>query len=358
MEVPCYTDSKIEEFSDRIQRLKQEYRAYLHKLRRLEPDVNPQSWSDRPYANRKRQAADATQVVGDEGDNSEEPVRKSSENSSKVQNFVPISTPVLHNMPRVLCKQYGFEKPPPVLWNANPETEDQPLDFHPSNNLAICDGRVAGLGREGAEHLSSNTNDQPSRFRPPGSLAPSDGVHRENTDDSEGVLPELNNQPLGFGQNRTAMIRDCTGSVGKDDGKHICEKQSQVHSCEPSKVSSRNTFDRTADKGVNRSQAISLSGEEKDRITSSHFYVSKESLERNLNEAETASSNSPVHLPLSVKPTVGMPVSGSCNEKNSSTVMSGDGDELNVVLVVKKVDSSSSFNVLNLDYSDSSDESL
>ena len=59
MEVPCYTDTKIEEFTDRIHRLKQEYRAYLRKLRSLEPDISAASWADRPYANRKRQAGSA-----------------------------------------------------------------------------------------------------------------------------------------------------------------------------------------------------------------------------------------------------------------------------------------------------------
>ena len=60
MEVPCYTDGKIQEFSDQIQRLKQEYRAYLRKLRALEPDISAASWADRPYTNRKQHAGSAT----------------------------------------------------------------------------------------------------------------------------------------------------------------------------------------------------------------------------------------------------------------------------------------------------------
>lgn len=63
MEVPCYTDGKIQEFSDQIHRLKQEYRAYLRKLRALEPDISAASWADRPYANRKRQAGRTTAGV-------------------------------------------------------------------------------------------------------------------------------------------------------------------------------------------------------------------------------------------------------------------------------------------------------
>ena len=40
-------------------------------------------------------------------------------------------------MPSVV-NQYGFEKPAAVVWNVNPETEDQPLQFGPPKTLAIC----------------------------------------------------------------------------------------------------------------------------------------------------------------------------------------------------------------------------
>ena len=42
-------------------------------------------------------------------------------------------------MPSIV-NQYGFEKPAPVVWNVNPETEDQPLQFGPPKTLAICHG--------------------------------------------------------------------------------------------------------------------------------------------------------------------------------------------------------------------------
>jgi hypothetical protein len=56
MEVTCYSDRKIEEFKERIQQLKGEYRAYLHKLRVLEPSASAASWSSRPYVGQKRRA--------------------------------------------------------------------------------------------------------------------------------------------------------------------------------------------------------------------------------------------------------------------------------------------------------------
>ena len=54
MEVPCYTEGKISEFTDQIQKLKGEYRAYLHKLRALDPGQSSASWSTKPYGARKR----------------------------------------------------------------------------------------------------------------------------------------------------------------------------------------------------------------------------------------------------------------------------------------------------------------
>ena len=76
--------------------------------------------------------------VAEEADSSgERPEEKVSPSSGSIQNFVPISTPVLQHMPSIV-NQYGFEKPAPVVWNVNPETEDQPLQFGPPKTLAIC----------------------------------------------------------------------------------------------------------------------------------------------------------------------------------------------------------------------------
>lgn len=54
MEVPCYPEKKLEEFSKRIRELKHEYTAFLRKLKTLEPDTDNISWNNRPYSCRKR----------------------------------------------------------------------------------------------------------------------------------------------------------------------------------------------------------------------------------------------------------------------------------------------------------------
>lgn len=153
MEVPCYTDSKVEEFTERIQKLKREYQAYMHKLRTLEPDVSASSWSSRPYGGRKRQVksylrigaemnADKSCVSNDPGN------PKESETTSTDLAFEPIATPVLQNKPVILFNLYGCNPPPAVVWNANPQTQDEPLQFGPQGMYTALNQEVE-LSAEG-----------------------------------------------------------------------------------------------------------------------------------------------------------------------------------------------------------------
>lgn len=54
MEVPCYPDRQIKEFEARIDHLRGEYKAFVRKIRQLEPDLSATPWSDRPYAAKHR----------------------------------------------------------------------------------------------------------------------------------------------------------------------------------------------------------------------------------------------------------------------------------------------------------------
>ncbi|PVD23805.1 hypothetical protein C0Q70_17079 [Pomacea canaliculata] len=129
MEVPCYPEKKLEEFSKRIRELKHEYTAFLRKLKTLEPDTDNISWNNRPYSCRKRCL---TEKDSEDQDNEEKQTLK----ISSLSDFVPIATPVLHQA-NIRDNVYGFPHQAPILWNANPETEDQPLDFKP--RLPITD---------------------------------------------------------------------------------------------------------------------------------------------------------------------------------------------------------------------------
>ena len=53
--------------------------------------------------------------------------------SASKEPFVPISTPLLTNLP-ALTTEYESDQLPPVVWNANPDAQDKPLNFnsHPS----------------------------------------------------------------------------------------------------------------------------------------------------------------------------------------------------------------------------------
>ncbi|XP_076462380.1 uncharacterized protein LOC143294788 [Babylonia areolata] len=149
MEVTCYTDRKIEEFQDRIRQLRGEYRAYLQKLRVLEPELNAASWADRPYTNRKRCATSDT--MQEDRDVSREPkatpTTSQGSDGRPLTQCVPIPTPVLQHMPSTPLHPFTLQSPAPVVWNVNPDTEDLPLQFGPASmTLAVCPADHDGAG--------------------------------------------------------------------------------------------------------------------------------------------------------------------------------------------------------------------
>ena len=56
MQVPCYPERKI---ADRLQG---EYKAFLRKLRDLDPNMKETPWEDRPYSERKRRGGAAHEI--------------------------------------------------------------------------------------------------------------------------------------------------------------------------------------------------------------------------------------------------------------------------------------------------------
>ena len=64
MEVPCYPEHTIAEFNKRIDSLRGEYKAFIRKIRQLEPDLQVTPWTDRPYAKRKRAEIEPSTPTG------------------------------------------------------------------------------------------------------------------------------------------------------------------------------------------------------------------------------------------------------------------------------------------------------
>ena len=62
MQVPCYPERKIAEIKVRIDRLQGEYKAFLRKLRDLDPNMKETPWEDRPYSDRKRRSGATTEI--------------------------------------------------------------------------------------------------------------------------------------------------------------------------------------------------------------------------------------------------------------------------------------------------------
>lgn len=53
-QVPCYPERKIQEFSSNIDHLQGLYKAFIRKLKGLDPQLTSIPWNDRVYQSRKR----------------------------------------------------------------------------------------------------------------------------------------------------------------------------------------------------------------------------------------------------------------------------------------------------------------
>ncbi|BFY99800.1 hypothetical protein BsWGS_02840 [Bradybaena similaris] len=141
MEVTCYPQRQIEEFEHRVDHLRGEYKAFIHKLHQLEPDLKTSPWCDRPYAGKRRKTdADVcseskNDTVGKDSENREDTQQK---DNSNLRTFVPLCTPVLKNSS--LCRNwYGFEKPKvPDTHESEIQMHDEPLQFEFQQKLPKC----------------------------------------------------------------------------------------------------------------------------------------------------------------------------------------------------------------------------
>ncbi|XP_059149471.1 uncharacterized protein LOC131936473 [Physella acuta] len=137
MEVACYPDRQIKEFETRIDHLRGEYKAFVRKIRQLEPDLSATPWSDRPYAAKQRKTEASSTYVETVSDNSPPDKADTTTKNENLQqsstSFVPIPVPVLNNDALLeRCFGYGVQREP-TQTETNPEIQDKPLDFNKRN---------------------------------------------------------------------------------------------------------------------------------------------------------------------------------------------------------------------------------
>ncbi|KAK3796950.1 hypothetical protein RRG08_032252 [Elysia crispata] len=129
MEVSCYPKKTIEQFEQRINHLRGEYKAFVRKAHELEPDLSATPWSDRPYSSKRQKLSKNEGNSGADAEPLTTTDAASCKIGSKVTSFVPLSTPLLLQVKS--CPEfYGCRK---SGHHASPEmsvvNQDQPLDF-------------------------------------------------------------------------------------------------------------------------------------------------------------------------------------------------------------------------------------
>ncbi|KAK6188426.1 hypothetical protein SNE40_004603 [Patella caerulea] len=130
--VPCYPQKQIEEFNNRIDKLQGEYRAFLRKLRFLDPDIKSTPWTNRPYSSKRSKSDSANQI----NDSDAVLCESSNEKKSKLSVDLLIPTPVLDN-DDCYKTEYGYQEQKTIIPSVNSELQDQPLQFDQINMPAI-----------------------------------------------------------------------------------------------------------------------------------------------------------------------------------------------------------------------------
>ncbi|KAL3867817.1 hypothetical protein ACJMK2_040664 [Sinanodonta woodiana] len=187
-QVACYPDTKIKEYSQKIESLSREYKAFLRKHKQLDPSGDVVPWTERAYSNKRNRWTEKTS----QEDEQIPPSKRTKENETKSRelnnhnnvrtvsntegsvacatlNFNPIHTPILDNE-KEYENCYGYnEIQPEVVYNANPDLMDRPLEFtcdkdrnqmHSHVNLVSCHG---SLNLPYSDSSSDETEDHESR---------------------------------------------------------------------------------------------------------------------------------------------------------------------------------------------------
>ncbi|XP_052255815.1 uncharacterized protein LOC127861399 isoform X2 [Dreissena polymorpha] len=156
-QVTCYPERKLSEFSQQIERLSREYKAYLRKYRELCPSDQHVPWTDKPYSRKHKTSGrgilfwrcrpvrpsfrpsvrshilEVLWWISLKRDEKSRVLRRK-DKKSEHEEFIPLSIPVLEQLDEL--EMYTGEiststETPEVVLNVNPDTVDAPLDFNP-----------------------------------------------------------------------------------------------------------------------------------------------------------------------------------------------------------------------------------
>ncbi|XP_046335937.2 uncharacterized protein LOC124117954 isoform X1 [Haliotis rufescens] len=119
--VTCYPEGTVQEFLSRVDKLKGEYRAFIRRLREVNPNLQATPWTDRPYAGQKRGAVRLS-------DESSDGVAADAGTASKRSAFQPLTTPILDSDDS-FRQEYGHVESPQIIYSVNTDLHDQPLVF-------------------------------------------------------------------------------------------------------------------------------------------------------------------------------------------------------------------------------------
>ncbi|XP_030062548.1 uncharacterized protein LOC115472412 [Microcaecilia unicolor] len=176
-----YSDRKIQEFQEHIEKLKKEYQSYLWRLRSLDPSCKEHPWKPRGYTRKRaaeampacRQPGDCTSakllctpvlnndIKNDSDDECEELVDKSSqrlgESSSCARLYncpsVDLGTqdePLVFNTQKMLPKHIWLRSSSGVLGDATGKLKQilqnpQSMQGHQGSDTRLCTGKVQSV---------------------------------------------------------------------------------------------------------------------------------------------------------------------------------------------------------------------
>ncbi|XP_067143760.1 uncharacterized protein [Centruroides vittatus] len=154
-EVTCYSEKKISEIQSNILQLEREFKSFVRKSKRLNPEMNCIPWTNRPYKSNK------TDTKEDESQDLNQETSKGNVLHDK-STFIQIKTPILEEC-SVEVEDFNFH-----FTNVNMDSLDRPLEFKttesngtnkviPSNedtNLQSTDGTESCPHSEDGTHPS------------------------------------------------------------------------------------------------------------------------------------------------------------------------------------------------------------
>ncbi|XP_076353477.1 uncharacterized protein LOC143248711 isoform X1 [Tachypleus tridentatus] len=148
-QVICYPESRVHQYQDKVVKLEREYKAFVRKIKQLDPGLTTTPWTVRGYQGKAE---------------CEETGRKCEEDIQIAnKEFVPIKTPLLDTLPS--------SEPEPPLSCVNPYFLDKPLEFSKTQSYSK---KYIGHSNKPVEfsYLSENHKrdkdyiDKPTEFSP------------------------------------------------------------------------------------------------------------------------------------------------------------------------------------------------